>query len=175
MFINKILLQTLLFQFLVTQESNWKFAYDGGVPENAVLLGKASNGEQLYIARFYPDVGNSICVGKLQPSHLRAYCPFRGKEIHSVLYEVLVFNKPATTNSKFSIKNNNNLNMFKNNEYVNGMQLPQLGSPEVLKNYSSPYEQFLKKPKQKKTLGSPDYYVPAGLRSRRWSEMDINE
>ncbi|XP_066259122.1 uncharacterized protein [Euwallacea similis] len=76
------------FQVLCEQHFEWLPNHDGRVPPNAVVGGKTSDGEDLYIGRVGHD--GAWTVGKVQPSHNTCYIPFDGKEVAHKEYEILV-------------------------------------------------------------------------------------
>lgn len=60
----------------------------GAVPEGAVEVGCADDGEKLYMGRAMH--GGAQTPGKLHPSHGCLYIPFGGAEVLLTEYEVLV-------------------------------------------------------------------------------------
>lgn len=67
---------------------NWVPSSHGAVPPNAVVAGRTSSGEPLYVGRtFYQ---GSLTPGKVHPSHGNLYIPFNGAEIPFKNYDVLV-------------------------------------------------------------------------------------
>ncbi|XP_070495871.1 uncharacterized protein [Chironomus tepperi] len=66
----------------------WIEASNGDVPKNAVIGGRAEDGETLYVAR--AKYLFLTIPGKLHPSHKSAYVPFDSKELAVKTYEVLV-------------------------------------------------------------------------------------
>lgn len=67
---------------------DWVPAHDGLIPSGAVMGGRTSNGETLYIGRAYHQ--GSWVIGKVHSSHRVLYIPFGGDEISISDYEVLV-------------------------------------------------------------------------------------
>ncbi|KAL1505519.1 hypothetical protein ABEB36_005067 [Hypothenemus hampei] len=76
------------FQVLCEQRFDWVPAHGGHIPESAVIGGKTSDGENLYIGRVHHDGAHTI--GKVHPSHQTCYIPFDGKEVGHKEYEILV-------------------------------------------------------------------------------------
>ncbi|XP_037806109.1 uncharacterized protein LOC119600114 isoform X1 [Lucilia sericata] len=77
------------YEILVGQGYGWQPCYGGAVPPNAVRTGMTCTGEPLYVGRGHH--ANSLCVGKIHPSHGCLYIPFGGQEVRINTYEVLVF------------------------------------------------------------------------------------
>lgn len=76
------------FEVLMNGNYEWKSASDGNVPPNAVIGGRTSSGETLYIGRA---VHSGVTTpGKVHPSHKCVYIPFGWKEHRYTNYEVLV-------------------------------------------------------------------------------------
>ncbi|XP_030761912.1 natterin-4-like, partial [Sitophilus oryzae] len=76
------------YQVLCEQKFDWVPSTNGQVPPNAVIGGRTSSGENLYIGRARH--GNSLTVGKIHPSHHTCYISFGGQEHSKKTYEVLV-------------------------------------------------------------------------------------
>lgn len=66
----------------------WEFATNGTVPEGALEIGMAADGEKLYMARAL--YGGAQTPGKLVSTHGCLYLPFGGAEVLVTEYEVLV-------------------------------------------------------------------------------------
>lgn len=66
----------------------WVRSGDGHIPPNAVVGGRQSNGETLYVGR--AEIGGSLAIGKIHPSHRCIYVPFDGSEHNIHQYEVLI-------------------------------------------------------------------------------------
>lgn len=67
----------------------WSVAQDGYAPLNAFEAGHAEiTGESLYIGRYMQE--NSLCCGKVQPSHRVCYIAYDTQELNNTTYEVLV-------------------------------------------------------------------------------------
>lgn len=77
------------YEILVGQGYGWQPCFSGAVPPNAVRSGLTRTGEPLYVGRGH--YNNSLCVGKIHPSHGCLYIPFGGQEVRLNTYEVLVF------------------------------------------------------------------------------------
>ncbi|CAL8071723.1 unnamed protein product [Calicophoron daubneyi] len=67
----------------------WLDGEKGKIPPGAVVGGKTSKGETLYVAR--GRVNNEPCLGKVHPSHQCAYYPWGHKEHKREKYSVLCF------------------------------------------------------------------------------------
>ncbi|KZC08966.1 hypothetical protein WN55_11429 [Dufourea novaeangliae] len=78
------------YEVLCLGEFAWEFRSNGDVPSDAVIAGKTSDGEPLYVGRVLHN--GSQTVGKIQPSHGCLYIPFDGEELSFKDYEVLVLN-----------------------------------------------------------------------------------
>jgi len=76
------------YEILVGQGYGWVTCQGGAVPPNAVRSGSTRNGEPLYVGRGHH--ANSLCVGKIHPSHGCLYIPYGGQEVRVNTYEVLV-------------------------------------------------------------------------------------
>lgn len=76
------------FEVLMNSNYEWRKSSDGNIPPNAVVGGRTSNGETLYVGRA------SHCgvttPGKVHPTHRCLYLPFGWKEHRYTQYEVLV-------------------------------------------------------------------------------------
>ena len=68
----------------------WVAAQNGDLPEGALLAGREANGQSLYVVK--ASVANQVLIGKLNPSHGKAYVPHNGRELVVTSYEVLVSN-----------------------------------------------------------------------------------
>ena len=66
----------------------WVAAQNGDLPQGAILAGREANDEPLYVAK--ASVANQVLIGKLNPSHGKAYVPHDGTELVVTSYEVLV-------------------------------------------------------------------------------------
>ncbi|TMW40209.1 hypothetical protein DOY81_014711, partial [Sarcophaga bullata] len=80
----------------------WRHCYNHIIPDNAVLCGKTSLGQPVYIGRGHYE--GSLTVGKISSVHKALFIPFRGVERRLETYEILVEEKltpgwqlPATT------------------------------------------------------------------------------
>jgi hypothetical protein len=77
-------------EVLINNGYSWASGSNGNVPANAVIGGRTSTGETLFIGR------SSHCgiltPGKVHPSHMCLYLPFGWKEHRYPHYEVLVRN-----------------------------------------------------------------------------------
>lgn len=78
------------FEVLINNNYQWVPSSDGQVPHNAIVGGRTSSGEQLYIGRV-AHCGVTT-PGKIHPSHRCIYIPFGWKEHRYTHYEVLVNN-----------------------------------------------------------------------------------
>ncbi|XP_060524350.1 natterin-3-like [Cylas formicarius] len=76
------------YQVLCEQTFDWVPAGDGHIPQDAVVGGRTSDGENLYIGRVHHEGANT--VGKVHPSHGSCYIPFGGQELGFKDYEILV-------------------------------------------------------------------------------------
>ena len=76
------------FELLVGYGYGWVPDSNGGVPPGAVICGRTSDGEPLYIGRGH--YHGSMTPGKIHPSHGCLYIPFSGQEVRLQDYEVLV-------------------------------------------------------------------------------------
>ncbi|XP_050311628.1 uncharacterized protein LOC126747168 [Anthonomus grandis grandis] len=93
------------FQVLCEQQFDWVPSAGGHVPEHAVIGGRTSDGENLYIGRTHHN--GSHTVGKVHPSHRTLYIPFNGKEVGHKEYEILVlrpYRPPPSYSSIYSKK-----------------------------------------------------------------------
>ncbi|XP_065369116.1 uncharacterized protein LOC135961541 [Calliphora vicina] len=78
------------YELLVGENYTWQPCFGANIPPNAIQAGETVNGsEPLFIGRGH--YGNSLVVGKIQPSHACLYIPFAGEEIKLDKYEVLVY------------------------------------------------------------------------------------
>lgn len=77
-----------LLKILIGGDVKWSKEKDGKLPKKAIVGGKTSTGEALYIGRANHE--KSVTVGKIQPSHKCLYIPYGGKEVAIKEYEVLV-------------------------------------------------------------------------------------
>ncbi|XP_030386970.1 uncharacterized protein LOC115633666 [Scaptodrosophila lebanonensis] len=73
---------------LIDCEHKWVPAENGQVPPQAIQTGYSEIGETLYTAR--ATYQEFTLLGKVHPSHRVIYMPFRGQEVNSSQYEVLV-------------------------------------------------------------------------------------
>ncbi|XP_058065358.1 natterin-3-like [Anopheles bellator] len=78
------------FDVLCDGNVSWVSSGFGVVPPNAVLGGRTSSGEGLYVGRAH--YKGSLASGKIHPSHQTLYITFGGKEISVKNYEVLIEN-----------------------------------------------------------------------------------
>ena len=69
----------------------WVAAQNGDLPKGAFMAGQEANGQPLYVAK--ASVSHQLLIGKLNPSHGKAYFPHNGKELVVTSYEVLVISK----------------------------------------------------------------------------------
>ncbi|XP_014102217.2 uncharacterized protein [Bactrocera oleae] len=76
------------YELLTGYGYGWVPDANGSVPPGAVICGRTSDGEPLYIGRGH--YGGSFTPGKIHPSHGCLYIPFGGQEITLNNYEVLV-------------------------------------------------------------------------------------
>ncbi|XP_052872525.1 natterin-3-like [Anopheles cruzii] len=77
-----------LFEVLCGGNVSWQQSGFGQVPPNAVLGGRTSGGEPLYIGRAHHN--GSLTPGKVHPSHSALYIPYGGSELNMKNYEILV-------------------------------------------------------------------------------------
>jgi hypothetical protein len=83
-----------IFEVLVNNANyEWHSAADGNFPANAVVGGKTSTGENLYVGRVSHN--GIVTPGKIHPSHRCIYIPFGWKEHRYTHYEVLVAGRIA--------------------------------------------------------------------------------
>lgn len=78
------------YEVLCNGNVTWVQSGHGSVPPNAVVGGRTSNGEPLYIGRTH--FSGALTPGKVHPSHGSLYIPFGGAEIPFKSYEVLIEN-----------------------------------------------------------------------------------
>lgn len=78
------------YEVLCGGNTTWVSSSHGNVPPNAVLGGRTSTGEPLYIGR--TSFSGSLTPGKVHPSHGSLYIPFGGSEIPFKSYELLIEN-----------------------------------------------------------------------------------
>ncbi|KAH8272559.1 hypothetical protein KR026_006266, partial [Drosophila bipectinata] len=76
------------FELLAGYGYGWVHDSHGNVPGNAVLAGRTSDGEPLFIGRAHHH--GSLTPGKIHQSHHCLYIPFGGEEVRLDHYEVLV-------------------------------------------------------------------------------------
>lgn len=76
------------FEVLINSNYQWAPSSNGQVPHNAILGGRTSTGEQLYVGR--ATHCGVMTPGKVHPSHGCIYIPFSWKEHRYTNYEVLV-------------------------------------------------------------------------------------
>ncbi|XP_055921309.1 uncharacterized protein LOC129952619 [Eupeodes corollae] len=76
------------FELLTGYGYGWMHGSGGSVAPGAVICGRTSEGEPLYIGRGHHC--GSLTPGKIQPSHHCLYIPFGGQEVRLHDYEVLV-------------------------------------------------------------------------------------
>jgi len=76
------------FELLAGYGYGWVPDSNGGVPPSAIICGRTSDGEPLYIGRGHYQ--GSTTPGKIHPSHGCLYIPFGGQEVRIHEYEVLV-------------------------------------------------------------------------------------
>jgi len=76
------------FELLAGYGYGWVPDANGRVPPGAVICGRTSDGEPLYIGRGH--YAGSMTPGKIHPSHGCLYIPFGGQEVRLNDYEVLV-------------------------------------------------------------------------------------
>ena len=72
----------------------WVAAQNGDLPVGAILAGQEANGQPLYVAKALHD--NHALIGKLNPSHGKAYVPHNGLELTVTSYEVLSISESST-------------------------------------------------------------------------------
>lgn len=65
----------------------WQEGRHGHVPPNAIVAGRTSNGEPLYVGRAFEQ--GSLTPGKVHPSYQELFLPFDGREASHTEYEVL--------------------------------------------------------------------------------------
>ena len=80
---------------------SWQRSSDGLVPTDAVLGGKSSEGEPLYIGRTYHEGG--LIPGKIVPSHGALLIPIGGLEVSCLDYECLAM--PASSFEWVAVEN----------------------------------------------------------------------
>lgn len=78
------------YEVLCNGNVSWVPSGFGTVPPNAVLGGRTSSGEVLYVGRAH--YMGSLTPGKVHPSHQTLYIPYGGSEVSMKNYEVLVEN-----------------------------------------------------------------------------------
>ncbi|KAM7342823.1 uncharacterized protein ACRADG_010104 [Cochliomyia hominivorax] len=84
------------YELLVGENYTWQPCFGANIPPNAIKAGETvANSEPLFIGRGH--YGNSLVVGKIQPSHACLYVPFGGKEVKLDKYEILVYGGAAAT------------------------------------------------------------------------------
>lgn len=76
------------FELLAGYGYGWVPDSNGSVPPGAIVCGRTSDGEPLYIGRGH--WCGSLTPGKIHPSHGCLYIPFGGQEVRIHDYEVLV-------------------------------------------------------------------------------------
>jgi len=76
------------FELLAGYGYGWVPDSYGNVPSGAVMCGRTSDGEGLYIGR--GQYKGNFTPGKIHPSHRCLYIPFGGQEVRLDNYEVLV-------------------------------------------------------------------------------------
>lgn len=76
------------FELLAGYGYGWVPDSNGSVPHGAVICGRTSDGEELYIGRGH--YAGSFTPGKIHPSHGCLYIPYGGQEVRLNNYEVLV-------------------------------------------------------------------------------------
>jgi len=76
------------YELLAGYGYGWVHDSHGNVPGNAVLCGRTSDGEPLFIGRAHHH--DSLTPGKIHQSHHCLYIPFGGEEVRIDHYEVLV-------------------------------------------------------------------------------------
>ncbi|ETN61198.1 hypothetical protein AND_007147 [Anopheles darlingi] len=76
------------FEVLCNGNVSWVPTGFGSVPPNAVLAGRTSSGEALYVGRAH--YMGALTPGKIHPSHQTLYIPYGGSEIPIKNYEALV-------------------------------------------------------------------------------------
>lgn len=81
------------FEVLLNANFQWIQSSNGHVPQNAVVGGRTSSGEQLYVGR--ASHCGVITPGKVHASHGCIYIPFAWKEHRVTNYEVLVNNNSS--------------------------------------------------------------------------------
>uniref|UniRef100_A0A0K8TPN2 Uncharacterized protein n=1 Tax=Tabanus bromius TaxID=304241 RepID=A0A0K8TPN2_TABBR len=77
-------------EVLVGHNYTWVASANGHVPAGAVMAGRTSGGEPLYVGRAHID--GSLTPGKVHPSHQCIYVPYGGSERRFSQYDVLVSN-----------------------------------------------------------------------------------
>lgn len=75
-------------EVLINNGYTWVHSSDGNVPQGAVVGGRTSSGEVLYVGR--ASHCGILTPGKVHPSHRCLYLPFGWKEHRYTAYEVLV-------------------------------------------------------------------------------------
>jgi len=78
------------YEVLCNGNVTWIPSGNGTVPPNAVVGGRTSGGEPLYVGRTH--FNGSLTPGKIHPSHGSLYIPFGGSEVPFKSYEVLIEN-----------------------------------------------------------------------------------
>ncbi|XP_037948025.1 uncharacterized protein LOC119679635 isoform X1 [Teleopsis dalmanni] len=76
------------FEILCGTNLAWRHCYDHVIPENAVLCGKTSLEQPIYVGRGWYE--GSLTVGKISSVHRALFIPFGGAERRLNSYEILV-------------------------------------------------------------------------------------
>lgn len=79
------------FEVLCGRNLCWRHCYNHIIPDNAVVCGKTSLGQPVYIGRGHYE--GSLTVGKISSVHKALFIPFRGVERRLETYEILVEEK----------------------------------------------------------------------------------
>jgi Protein of unknown function (DUF3421) len=78
------------YEVLCNGSTQWVHSGNGQHVHNAVIGGRTSSGETLYIGRAWH--AGALTPGKIHPSHGNLYIPFNGGEIAVSSYEILTEN-----------------------------------------------------------------------------------
>lgn len=76
------------YEVLCNMAHEWKEARKDEIPEGALEAGYSETGEKLYIGRIKHK--DSLCLGKVQPSHKCLYIVFAGKEVAYKAYQIFI-------------------------------------------------------------------------------------
>jgi len=76
------------YEILCNGNVSWVPSSHGSIPPGALVAGRTSVGEQLYVGRAHYQ--GSLTPGKVHPSHGCLYIPFGGQEVTIRDYEILI-------------------------------------------------------------------------------------